>query len=121
MDKHPEYPDFPDYPHCLIDSWVPLVDPLTWYARSEVVDDRFLVSILTAPGHWAEFTITLDDMTHRLAVAVAVNRLTGRTVADVTASLPAGDACSSYRVSVDPAPDTVHNGHTDATVRGTTV
>jgi hypothetical protein len=63
---------------------------------------------------------TSSTKTHRLAVAVAVNRLTGRTVADVTASLPAGDACF-YLVTVDPAPNTVHNGHTHATVHGTTV
>lgn len=106
MDDTPEYPAFPDYPGCLAASWVPVVDPLTWYALSEVVNHRFRVSILTGPGRWAEVTVDPEAMTHRRAVTVAVHRLTGRTVADITASRPVGDGCSSYRITVAPAIDT---------------
>lgn len=86
--------------------WMPVVDPLTWYALSEVVNHRFRVSILTGPGRWAEFTLDPEDTTHRRAVAIAVHRLTGRTVTDITTCRPVGDGCASYRITVAPTTDT---------------
>jgi hypothetical protein len=104
MNYAPEYPAFPDYPGNLAACLLPIVDSLTWYALSEIVDDRFQVSILTGPGHWAEFTFTTNDMTHRRAVTAAVRHLTGRTATAIKACRPRAPGCPCYRITVSPAP-----------------
>ncbi|WP_431879450.1 hypothetical protein [Amycolatopsis sacchari] len=81
----------------------PFPDPdrATWCALSEVVGDRYRVSIATAPGRWAECTFPATaDMTHPRAVTTAVERFTGRHVTTVTPGRPQGDGCPSFRLTL---------------------
>ena len=80
-------------------------DTQTWYVISEIVDDRYQVSIATGPDRWAECTFpATGDMTHPQAVTTAVERFTGRPVIHLTTCRPHAPGCPRYRITVAPEP-----------------
>jgi hypothetical protein len=71
-------------------------------AVSEVVGDTFQVSVRNAEDDTtAIYYYPVGEMTHRQAVALAVNALTGRTVTHVRFVRRVGDGASELAATVE--------------------